>query len=312
MPPGTSPLRERIMDSLVGFVGLGNMGGAMAANLAKAGHRLLVYDVVPQAVKVLANLPGVQAAASAGDVAARAEVLFTVLPNDDIVRRTYLEAGGIAERGRPGLVTCDCSTVSPAVTQDVHAALETRGIHHMDTPMLGSKPQAISGEIFFIVGGDEAQVPAIEPLLKVMGKLHMYVGPSSTANRIKLIHNILGAANSVAVAESLALCVQSGVDPEIYRQVVIEGSGMAYTTYFVKRAERVLDGDYSAQFSLELMQKDVRLALGLAGDAGATLPILQATLQAYTDGLEGGWRGDDFSAVTHVLEKKIGRPIRKR
>ncbi len=304
------------MQRTVGFIGLGNMGGAMAANLARAGQRLCVYDVAPQAVQALAALAGagagVEAAASAGDVAARADVLFTVLPNDDIVRRTYLGEGGIAARGRNGLVTCDCSTVSPQVTQEVHAALQPRGIRHLDTPMLGSKPQALAGEIFFIVAGDEAALPTIAPLLEIMGKLHLYVGPSSTANRIKLIHNILGAANSVAVAESLALCVQAGVDPDVYRRVVSEGSGMAYTTYFGKRVERLLGGDYSPQFSLELMHKDVTLAMALARRSGTPVPIMEATLQAYGEGVEGGWRKEDFSAVTHVIEKKTGRRIERR
>ena len=300
------------MDGIVGFIGLGNMGGNMAANLARAGHRLIVFDVAPEAVRALQGLPGVESASSAGDVAAGADVLFTVLPNDDIVRRTYLQPGGIAERGRSGLITCDCSTVSPEVTQELYPALAARGIHHMDTPMLGSKPQAVSGEIFFIVAGDESELPAISPLLDAMGRLHMYVGPSSTANRIKLIHNVLGAANSVAVAESLALCVQSGVDPEVYRRVVVEGSGMAYTTYFGRRVERILNGDFSTQFSLELMQKDVNLALAIARRTNTPAPIMEATLQAYSEGLEGGWRKDDFSAVTHVIEKKIGRKIERK
>jgi 3-hydroxyisobutyrate dehydrogenase-like beta-hydroxyacid dehydrogenase len=300
------------MDDVIGFVGLGNMGGNMAANLARAGHRLRVFDISPQAIATLTALPGVEAVHSAGEVAAGADVLFTVLPNDDIVRRTYLDPGGIGERGRSGLVTCDCSTVSPEVTQAVQPALAARGIVHMDTPMLGSKPQAVSGEIFFIVAGDEAQMPRIAPLLEVLGRLHMYVGPSSTANRIKLIHNVLGAANSVAAAESLALCVQAGVDPEVYRQVVVEGSGMAYTTYFGRRVERVLNGDYSTQFSLELMHKDVNLALAIARRSHTPTPIFDATQQAYSEGLAGGWRKDDFSAVTHVIEGKIGRKIGRK
>ena len=300
------------MQAVVGFVGLGNMGGNMALNLAKAGYRLVVFDVLPAAVAALTSLPGVEAAKSPGAVAAQSDVLFTVLPNDAIVRQTYLDPDGIGAQGRAGLITCDCSTVSPEVTQSVHSKLAARGIHHLDTPMLGSKPQAISGEIFFIVAGDEAQLPTVAPLLEVMGKLHMYVGASSTANRIKLIHNILGAANSVAVSESLAACVQAGVDPEIYRQVVVEGGGMGYTTYFGRRVERVLAGDYSTQFSLGLMHKDVNLAMQIAGNAKATVPIMEATLRAYEEGAEGGWGTDDFSAVTHVIERKIGRPIGKK
>jgi 3-hydroxyisobutyrate dehydrogenase-like beta-hydroxyacid dehydrogenase len=303
---------ERAMEGVVGFIGLGNMGGPMATNLAKAGTALCVYDVAPPAMAALTALPGVSGADSAGAVAERARVLFTVLPNDEIVKAAYLGAGGIAGRGRAGLITCNCSTVSPEATQAVHAGLQACGIGHLDTPMLGSRPQALSGEVFFIVGGDAALLPDVAPLLDAMGKQHIHVGPSSAANRIKLIHNVLGALNSVAAAESLALCVQAGVDAEVYRRVVVEGSGMAYTTYFGKRAERVLDGDYSTQFSLALMHKDVTLALAMAQRSGTRLPLLEATRAAYAEAMAGGWGGEDFSAVTHVIEGRIGRPLRRR
>ena len=147
-------------------------------------------------------------------MAAQAAVIFTCLPNDTIVREVYLGPGGIASAARAGLITCDCSTVSPEVTTAVHAALKGRGVDHMDTPMLGSQPQAVEGQIFFIVGGEKARLPTIAPYLEIMGKMHMYVGGPSMANRVKLIHNGLAAVTSVAVAEALAVCVQSGVDPE--------------------------------------------------------------------------------------------------
>ena len=118
--------------------------------------------------------------------------LVRYLPNGSL--DTSFGADGIVAHGRAGLITCDCSTVSPGVTVDVHDALAGKGIHHMDTPMLGSQPQAVSGEIFFIVGGDPGRVEAIAPYLKIMGKLHMYVGGPGMANRVKLAHNGLAAA----------------------------------------------------------------------------------------------------------------------
>lgn len=293
----------------VGFIGLGTMGGPMATNLARAGVALVVHDPSAAATEAVAALPGVSVAGSAGEVAAQTGVLFTCLPNDDIVRSAYLGPGGVAAGGRAGLVTADCSTVSPEVTLEVGAALAARSIRHLDTPMLGSQPQAVSGEIFFIVGGDRAHAATLEPYLRIMGRLHMYVGPASTGNRIKLIHNGLGAVASVAVAEALALCVQSGVDPYVFYEVVRNGGGMAHGTYFERRAKRVLDGDFSATFTLELMRKDAGLALDLARAAKVPTPVLEETKRTYDEAVAGGWGREDFSAVTHVIEQRIGRRL---
>ena len=293
----------------VGFVGLGRMGFPMARNLAAAGYRIHAHDVLPEATRRAAGVAGVRTHPSPREVAAAAGVVFTALPNDAIVRETYLGASGLLAGGRPGLVTCDCSTVSPGVTLDVHAAAQVRGIHHLDTPMLGSSPQAESGEIFFMVGGDESQLALVRPMLDVMGRLTMYVGPSGTGNRIKLLHNALGAVNSVAVAESLALCDTIGVDPRTYYEVVKNGGGMAYSTYFDRRVTRVVDGNYDPTFTLDLMLKDVTLATEMAGDLLAKLPILRETLAAYAEGKRRGSGGEDFSAVTHVVEDRLGRRL---
>jgi 3-hydroxyisobutyrate dehydrogenase len=297
------------MDRTVGFIGLGTMGLPMATNLAKGGVKLVAHDADATALAAAGRLPGASVARSPGEVAARAQVVFTCLPNDDIVRRVYLGPEGIAAGAAKGLVTCDCSTVSPEATLEIAGALAERGIHHMDTPMLGSQPQAVTGEIFFIVGGDAAQVPVIKPYLELMGKLHMYVGGPAMGNRVKLIHNGLGAVTSVAVAEALAMCVQSGVDPGTFYEVVRSGGGMAYGTYFERRAKRVLDGDFSPTFMLELMRKDAGLAVALARTLGVPTPILDETKRTYDEAVAGGWGKEDFSAVTHVIEKRIGRKL---
>ena len=151
------------MSDRVGFIGLGTMGGPMATNLAKASVRLAVFDINQAASAALGKLPGVVVAATPADVAAQATVVFTCLPNDAIVREVYLGAGGIAAGARPGLVTCDCSTVSPESTLELHRALSAKGITHLDTPMLGSQPQAVSSEIFFIIGGDASKLETIAP-----------------------------------------------------------------------------------------------------------------------------------------------------
>jgi 2-hydroxy-3-oxopropionate reductase len=295
--------------SPIGFIGLGRMGGPMARNLARAGYAVHVFDVDAAATKRAAAVGGITAHGSPTDVAGHAAVLFTALPNDEIVRRTYLDEDGVVARGGTNLITCDCSTVSPEVSQEIYAASRARGIAHLDTPMLGSSPQAESGEIFFMVGGDRDKLERIQPMLAAMGRLTMYVGPSGTGNRIKLLHNALGAVNAVAVAESLALCVELGVDPKTYYEVVKNGGGMAYSIYFDRRVLRVIDGDYTPTFTLDLMHKDVTLAARMAGARVAHMPILRETLAAYTDGKREGWGGEDFSGVTHVIERRFGRKI---
>ncbi|PYN59534.1 MAG: hypothetical protein DMD90_28970 [Candidatus Rokuibacteriota bacterium] len=179
----------------------------------------------------------------------------------------------------------------------------------MDTPMLGSQPQAVSGEIFFIVGGDQATLATITPYLAIMGTRHMYVGPSGTGNRVKLVHNGLGAVTAVAVAEALAVVVQAGVDPYVFYEVVRNGGGMAYGTYFERRVKRMLDGDFTPTFMAELMHKDVKLALNLARSAGVPTPLLEETKRSYDEAVDSGWAKEDFSAVTHVVEKRIGRRL---
>jgi len=300
---------QSMAKSPVGFIGLGRMGGSMARNLATAGHPVHVFDVDAGAVAKASATAGVTAHGAAQDVAAEVTVLFSALPNDTIVRSTYLGSDGVLAGGRPGLVTCDCSTVSPEVSQDLSAAARPKGIVHMDTPMLGSSPQAESGEIFFMVGGEREALARIQPMLDVMGRLTMYVGPSGTGNRIKLLHNALGAVNAVAVAESLALCTSLGVDPKTYYEVVKNGGGMAYSTYFDRRAMRLVEGNFDPTFTLDLMQKDVALAAAMAGARVDHMPILRETLAAYTEAKGRGWGGLDFSGVTHLVEERFGRPI---
>ena len=297
------------MSERVGFIGLGTMGGPMATNLAKAGKAPVVYDASAAATAALAREAGVTVAKSAADVAAQSAVVFTALPNDAIVREVYLGANGIMAGASAGLITCDCSTVSPEATEGLAKTLASKGITHMDTPMLGSQPQAVSGEIFFIVGGDRSKLAAIEPYLDVMGKLHMYVGPSATGNRVKLLHNGLAAVTSVAVAEALATCVQAGVDRDVFYEVVRKGGGMAYGTYFERRAKRIFDGDFSPTFMAELMLKDAGLALELARTAKVPTPILEETKRTFEEAVANGWGKEDFSAVTHVIEQRIGRRI---
>ncbi len=293
------------MAAVLGFIGLGRMGLPMTRHLAAAGNRVHVFDSAAPALDAACALPGVQAAPSPKAVAQACEILFTCLPNNAIVEETYGGAEGIAVGARPGLITCDCSTISPDVAERTGARMLKAGGVHMDTPMLGSQPQAESGEIFFIVSGDEDAYPRIDGYLGLMGKQSMFVGGSGNANKIKLIHNALGAINAVAVAETLSLCVESGVDLQAFYDVVRNGGGMAFSTYFDRRVARIIDGDYSPTFTVDLMRKDISLAMALAGDKERLLEIMGSAKGAFDAAVEGGWGGEDFSGVSHVIEERL-------
>jgi 3-hydroxyisobutyrate dehydrogenase len=293
----------------VGFIGLGTMGLPMATNLARAGVAVVAHDASAAAREAAGRLPGVTVADSPRAVAAQSGVVFTCLPNDDIVRAVYLGPDGVAAGAAAGLITCDCSTVSPEATLDVHRGLASRGVAHLDTPMLGSQPQAVSGEIFFIVGGDGALLPRVRPYLEIMGRLHLHVGPSSMGNRIKLIHNGLAAVVSAAVAEALATAVRAGVDGATLYEVVCKGGGMAFGTYWDRRAARVLEGEFAPTFMLQHMLKDATLALAHARAAGVPTPLLAETRETYAEAMDQGLGTQDFSAVSRVIEKRVGAPL---
>ena len=193
------------MGDTVGFVGLGAMGLPMTAVLAQSGVEMLVFDLSDEIRASASDIPGVTVAATQPMVSAEADVLFSCLPNNKITRAVYLEEGGIGQHGRSGLVTVDCSTVSPSVSQEIHAALAPKGISHIDASMLGSVPQAETGTLGFVVGGDDIAFAKVKPYLDTLGAMVRHAGPSGAGNRIKLIHQTLVAGHAVAVAEALAL-----------------------------------------------------------------------------------------------------------
>ena len=290
------------MGQEIGFVGLGAMGLPMAAGLAGAGHRLRVFDIDPAARERAAAVAGIAAVTDLAAAAEGAEVLFTCLPNDAILRAAYLGPEGIAGAMAAGTMTIDCSTVSSKATQEVSAALRAYGVAHLDAAMLGSVPQAETGEIGFVVGGEREAFEAAAPLLDVLGRFRIYAGGSGAANRIKLIHQTLVAANAVAVAEALALCRATDTDLDCFYDVVCNGGGFAYSRYFEKRLPRMRAGDYSPLFMLQLMKKDAALARDLAAEADLDAPLLDQVVQRFETALAEGLGAEDFSAVARLYE----------
>ncbi len=295
------------MKNDVGFVGLGTMGLPMTRVMAEDGIVVSAYDADPAACERAEEVAGIQVAASLAEVAADIGVLFTCLPNDQVVRDVYLGEGGIIETIAAGAITIDCSTVSPAITRQINAVLAGKKVRHMDAAMLGSLPQAEAGEIGFVVGGDRHAFEEVAPLLDILGRFRKYAGPSGAGNQIKLIHQLLVAVNAVAVAESIGLCLATETDLDTFYEVVCGGGGFAYSRYFEKRVPRMRAGDFTPLFTLSLMTKDIMLTQGLARDIGVETPLLDQIVETFMKAGQEKWGGEDFSAVAHLYEAASGR-----
>lgn len=298
------------MDDVVGFIGLGIMGGPMVGHLSKAGRSAVVYDADPAALEAAAKLPGISAAANPREVAEQCTVLITCLPNNDAVDAVFRGEEGIVQGLREGLITCDFSTVSPDFTMALNAELKEKGVSHFEAPMLGSKAQSEAGQVFFILaGGDEAALERLAPVLDVVGRAHMFVGGTGTGNKIKLMHNALGAVNYCAVAESLAACVGAGVDLNTFYEVVRNGGGMAFGNYFERKVPTILKGDYSPRFKLALAYKDINMARAFADENQVPVPIMEEARATLAEAMADGYGEEDASVVTKVIEKRMGRRI---
>ena len=283
-----------------GFVGLGAMGLPMARNLADAGHDVSVHDIDAGNLERACAHDRIAATASIADVARAADVIFTCLPDNAVVEAAYLGEGGIGEGLSAGKITVDCSTIGPEVTRRIAEAFAARDIHHVDASMLGSVPQAETGEIGFVVGGERQAVERIDPLLGILGRFTKYAGPPGSGNRIKLIHQALVATNAAIVAEAMELCNATDTDLDCFYDVVCNGGGMAYSRYFENRIPRMRGGDFSPLFMLKFMLKDARLAGAVAAESGYRTPVLDQVVSLFEEADAAGWGGEDFSAIAHL------------
>ncbi len=282
------------------------MGLPMATNAANAGHRVLAVDIAGAACRAATTVPGIEVVPSPAEAARRAPVVFTCLPSSDAVRTVYLGDGGIAASARPGLLTCDCSTIDPSVARSVRDALEAHGARHLDAPIFGSPQQAREAQVFFAVSGRESDLAAIAPVLETMSRGHRYVGGDGTACTIKALQNGLGTVHAAATGEVLALCRRLGLDVMTFIDIVVEARGIGLSKYFEDYARHAAQGSDSGSGRLYIGAKDAALASGLARQASLGLPILEAAADAFAAAMEAGWAEEEFTAVSRIIERRAG------
>jgi 3-hydroxyisobutyrate dehydrogenase len=293
----------------IAFIGLGNMGSGMCANLAKAGHEVRAFDLSADAVK-RAEAAGAKGAASAADAVSGADAIVTMLPAGKHVRAVY--EGEIFDAAKAGTVIMDCSTIDVATAKSVGEAAAAKGFLFVDAPVSGGVAAADAGTLTFMVGGSKDAFAKAEPFLSHMGKAVIHAGDAGTGQAAKICNNMLLAITMIGTCEAFALADKLGLDRQNFFDIASKASGQSWsmTSYCpvpgpveTSPANR----DYTPGFATAMMLKDLKLAMDSAATAGATTPLgAQAeALYAMFDNLGGG--ATDFSGIFKLIEGSWAR-----
>jgi len=293
----------------IGFVGLGIMGRPMSKNLLKAGHSLVVYDVVPAGVADV-TAAGAQSGASCADTAARSELVITMLPDGPEVETAMLGPGGVLEGAKAGTIVVDMSSISPLVSQKVAEACAAKGVEFLDAPVSGGEPKAIDGTLAIMCGGKKEVFDKVAPVLQKMGSSVTLTGPVGAGNVTKLANQIMVACNIAAMGEALVLATRAGLDPEVVFNAV--KGGLAGSTVLNAKAPMVISRNFKPGFRIKLHQKDLRNALLAAESMKVSLPFT-ALAQQMLMALMNDGKGDlDHSAIVTFIEDMAGIEVKKQ
>ncbi len=296
--------------SRIAFIGLGNMGGPMAANLIKAGHQLSVFDLVPAALEV-ASKAGAKVAKSAIDAVAGAEVVISMLPASRHVEGLYLDASnGLLNHIPAGALVIDCSTIAPATARKVAEAAAAKGLDMIDAPVSGGTAGAAAASLTFIVGGEAKALERARPVLTGMGKNIFHVGGSGAGQVAKLCNNMALGVIMAVTGESIALGVALGLDPKVLSQMMAVSTGRSWATEVCNPWPGVLENapasrGYTGGFGNDLMLKDLGLAVEAAMGVGASIPLGELARNLYAMNSRNGNGGLDFSSVVKLASKDV-------
>ena len=287
----------------VGFVGLGTMGGAMAANAARAGFEVTAWNRTPGRAAELADL-GVTMAASPSGVAAASEVVITIVSDTPDVEAVLFGPDGVAAGAKAGSLVIDMSTISPSATRDFSERLAAKGVAMLDAPVSGGSEGARKGTLSIFVGGEASDLERARPVLESLGTTITHVGPIGSGQAVKAVNQVILAGTYLGVAEGIVLALKSGLDVD---QVVGALSGGAAQSWVLaNRSGRMKDNDYPLGFKVALHRKDLGIALAMAQELGASLPV-SAMCEAIEAGLIGdGHADDDMSAVARSIRGLSG------
>ena len=281
----------------IGFIGLGIMGSRMAANLQKAGHEMIVFNrSVDKAVPL--TKAGAVLASGPAQVAAQTDIVFTMLSTPHVVRETAeLLLPALAK----GKLWVDCSTVNPSFSREMAELANTQGIRFVDAPVAGSKAPAANGELMFLAGAQEADIPEALPLFDIMGKKTLFLGKAGNGANVKMLINLMLAQSMATFAEAIALGKGMGLEEAQLLNILTATPVVSPVMALLK--ERLLAGNYEVNFPLKWIHKDINLALTTARELGVSMASLEQTEQLYGTALEADLGDLDFSAIYKSMTK---------
>lgn len=286
---------------MIGFIGLGIMGSGMAGNLLNSGHELVVYNRTKQKAEGLLK-NGAKWADSAREAAAQSKILFTMLANPEVVEEVALGKEGFLDSLSEGSLWVDCSTVNPSFSKRMAEEAEKRRIRFLDAPVSGTRGPAEKGELVFLVGGKQEDLNEVRPLLDVMGKQVLYQGEKGKGASIKLVINLMLAQSMVAFAEAVNLGEALGLSKEMVIETLLN---LPVTAPSLKgKKDKILQNEYSPDFPLTLIQKDLQLVSQTAYENNLALPSANIAKEIYALAKQQGLADLDFSAVFQFLSKK--------
>ena len=294
----------------VGFIGLGNMGEPLAAFVRKAGFSLVVHDLRKEVAAPLLERGAVWADAPS-EVAAQSDVICVCVPGPPEMQAVTVGPGGIIEGVTAGSVVIDHTTNAPAVVREVGVALRARGAHLLDAPLDGGREGALEGQLTLFVGGDEAVLRGVKPVLDTFSKSVVWVGELGTGSITKLVHNALAMSIDLLLAECLTLGAKAGVAVPRLVEAFREGCIVSHNMTFTKRMPATLfRGDFAARFALALAYKDFRLAGDLATQHGVPTRLLDLCQTELLEAMNRGWGGQDRIRASTLQEERAGVKLR--
>ena len=290
----------------IGFIGLGNMGGGMAANVLRAGHDLTVHDLRREAATPLLE-NGASWADTPAEVAAASDVVLTSLPGPREVEAIALGDSGVLEGSTSGKVYIDLSTSSPTLIRSIAEDFAAKGVSVLDAPVSGGPVGARTGRLAVMVGGDREVYERVKPALDAIGDKVSYIGPIGSGSIAKLMHNCIGYGLQTIVAECLTLGVKAGVDPEPLFEAISNGSVGRGSSFANTYPNTFLAGNFDPpSFALRLAHKDVSLALELAREYGVPMSVGNIAHQELTSALNRGWADLDSRVAMKLQEERAG------
>jgi 3-hydroxyisobutyrate dehydrogenase len=287
----------------IAFIGLGHMGGGMAPNLAKAGHEVRAFDLVPEAVEKAAA-GGCTAASSAAEAVKDADVVITMLPAAKHVRAVF--ENDIAPNAKPGALLIDCSTIDVTSAREVGEAMKAKGFDFVDAPVSGGIAAAAAGTLALMVGGTDEQFERARPFLEPMAKAVIHAGQLGAGQAAKICNNMILGATMVATCEAFVLAQKLGLDPQVFFDISSKASGQSWsmTSYAPMPGvgpETPADHDYEGGFAAALMLKDLKLAADAAESVGAYTPMGAEAEELFQRFVDRGGGNKDFSGIIKMI-----------